>query len=236
MSHPRTAVAQWHALKAWRPCPPKVNHTFKTLLICTSLKTGTKSHPTIFLSLSLSILLSCRPFLYSLVFNSFPTKKRLSTAKITGRESFALKNKSLREVNRLVFLEKKRKKSLTTQLFSWADGRQNRVTSIIEFHLKKRKTAENNLPNYHHVCVPPPSERTDWSGKGSQTTVQYLAEGGMNSCVCVGLLSLLDVEQCRNSLELFVVCMYPWVLLCDWKKEVLFKQNNNNKKRRNHSL
>lgn len=66
----------------------------------TSLNTGIKSHPTIFLSLSLSLCLSfsllnffpavClwRSFLYSLLL-FFPTKKRLSTAKKTGRESLA---------------------------------------------------------------------------------------------------------------------------------------------------
>lgn len=79
MSHPRTAVAQWHALKAWRTRPPKVNNTFKTLLICTSLNTGTKSHPTIFLPFFLFLTLSSsllqffpavclwRLFLYSLL-------------------------------------------------------------------------------------------------------------------------------------------------------------------------
>lgn len=80
MSHPRTAVAQWHALKAWWPRPPKVNNTFKTLLICTSLTRVPKAiQLSFFPSLSLSFFLFLQfafgdpTFVHNFIF--LPTKK-----------------------------------------------------------------------------------------------------------------------------------------------------------------
>ncbi len=147
----------------------------------------------------------------------FPTKKRLSTAKKTGRESLAYP----REINRLVFQKKRFDKSTVL----WTAGLRNRMNSIIA----ELETAENNLPNrpfYCHVCVSPPSrrpsDRTERSGRIT-TTVQYLAEGGMI------LLCVLDffTSWCfsQNSVEIrwnssSSVCTVGAVM---WqKKEVLF--------------
>ncbi len=188
--------------------------------------------PSNYLSFSFSLLsltlflpspnFSCSLFMETLhLFTAFifPTKKRLSTAKKTGRESLAYP----REINRLVFQKKRFDKSTVL----WTAGLRNRMNSIIA----ELETAENNLPNrpfYCHVCISPPSrrpsDRTERSGRIT-TTVQYLAEGGM-ILLCVGLRHLLMFfsEQCRNSLELFVVCMYCGCCYVTEKRGLLKKK------------